>query len=468
MSFDGPNQRPGLQAATAAPALLAVLLVTIFITTASYPGFMSFDSIEALRQARFRVDGSQYPPFGSYVWRVFDDIWPGPTLMQFAQNTLLLGSFIWILHLLRWRSSLQILALVMVVALPPILGTMLVVWKDVAVAAFYLSGFATLFFVQQRSPFRRGWLIALAVLLVFCGMAYRFNAASGAAPLLVYAAWLALRGDTLPVQPVKTILIGATLLFALFLAVWAVNSFRFPTLARLERNTNMDIIMGFDLVGISRYAGVSVLPARDGGLVPIEYVQRIYDPRHLNFIALNDVEKRLAKLKPEEIVRTWLSAVKTHPAAYLRHRAEVFRVYLGLQPGEMFYVTHPSVDQNELGVTHTPNALTRIAVGYVWERRDSFLIRPWVYYAAAMLALATLFAFRGSGKRMEASIALGSSLLYLAPMFFITPAGDLRYNFWSIWGALCCIVFMVSGVRNWCGRTSSSGHGGFSQAGRIF
>lgn len=426
------------------PIILAVLLVTAFFTAASYPGFMSFDSIEALRQARFQVEGSQYPPFGSYVWRIFDAIWPGPTLMQLFQNALLLGSFAWILVLLRWHPLAQAAAVVAAAALPPITGTMLVVWKDVAVSAFFLSGLAMLFFVQQGAPRRRGAFLLLAVVLVFCGMAYRFNAASGAAPLLVYAAWLALDGDTMPGRRLRALVAGTVLLFFLFAIVWVVNSFRFPAMERLERNTNMDSIMRFDLAGISRYSGVSVLPARGGGMVPVEYVRRIYDPRHLNITSANDTEGRLAKQAPGEIAQGWVAAVRAHPLAYLRHRLEVFRIYVGLHRGEVFYVTHPSVDQNTLGITHEPTALTRLAVGYVWERRNGVLNHPWVYYAAGLVALGFLFVKGRKRHRPAAFCALASGLLYLAPMFLITPAGDLRYNFWSIWGALLCLVFAAS------------------------
>lgn len=426
------------------PVVLAVILATAFFTAASYPGFMSFDSIEALRQARFQVEGSQYPPFGSYVWRIFDAIWPGPTLMQLVQNGLLLGSFAWVLVLLRWHPIAQVAAVVTVAALPPIAGTMLVVWKDVAVAAFFLAGFATLFFVQQRVPRQRAAFLVLAVALVFCGMAYRFNAASGAAPLLVYAAWLALDGDAVPGRRLQALVSGTFLLFSLFAVVWVVNSFRFPTMERLERNTNMDSIMRFDLAGITRYSGISVLPARDGGMVPVEYVRRIYDPRHLNITSANDTEGRLARQEPGEIARSWVAAVRAHPLAYLRHRLEVFRIYVGLHRGEVFYVTHPSVDQNTLGVTHEPTALTRLAVGYIWERRNGVLNHPWVYYVAGLVALALLFLTGRTRHRAAAFCALASGLLYLAPMFLITPAGDLRYNFWSIWGALLCLVFVAS------------------------
>ncbi|MBK6004583.1 hypothetical protein JJB11_00645 [Ramlibacter ginsenosidimutans] len=427
-----------------AAGVMAVLLVTVFFTVASYPGFMSYDSLEALRQARSHVEGSQYPPFGSYVWRVLDWIWPGPSLMQLFQNALLLGSLVWILHSLRWNPIAQVVTVIAVAALPPLTGTMLVVWKDVAMAAFYAAGFAALVHARLRALPGKIW-IAFGVLLLFCGMAYRFNAASGALPLLIYAVWVA-RARSGRREIVRAALGGTGLVLVLFVLVLVVNSFRFPSMERLERNTNMDGIMRYDLIGISRFSGESVTPARDGGMVDVAYLRKIYDPRHVNITAANDVEHRVAVQEPGEIARYWVAAIRQHPGDYLRHRAAVFREYIGLHRHEPFYVTHPSVDENKLGISHTPNALTPVAVGYVWKARYSILERAWVYYVAGLLSLVVFLPKRNRRFAGEAVAALGSGLLYLAPMFFISPAADVRYNFWSIWGALLCLVFVVSSL----------------------
>lgn len=71
------RSRPGL----ILPLALAISSASA-ILLAVYPGFMSYDSLRALRDARGSVGGGTYPPFVSYVWRVFDWIWPGPALMR--------------------------------------------------------------------------------------------------------------------------------------------------------------------------------------------------------------------------------------------------------------------------------------------------------------------------------------------------------------------------------------------------
>ena len=429
------------------PAWLLIGLIVALISTASYPGFMSFDSIEALRQARGAVEGSQYPPFGSYVWRVFDWVWPGPTLMQLVQNTMLFGALTAILQALAWRVWMQACCLLICALAPPILGTMVVVWKDVAVAAFFLAGFAAFFRARQareNEPARR-WGIPAGFLLVFCGMAYRFNAASGALPLLVYGIWVAQpHGASAATNWRRAWLGGVAGVLVLFSLVWFVNTHRFPSLERLERNTNMDSIMRFDLIGLSTFAGRSFVLGRDGAPVDLEYLRKIYDARHLNLTSLHDSEGRVEGNVPQ-LSSIWLHALAEHPQAYLQHRLAVFREYIGWHGREAFYITHPSLDANPWNLTHTPNALTRELVPYLWNFRLGPLDKPWIYYGVALTGLLLMFVLRVRRYRAEATIVLASGMLYLAPMFLITPAWDLRYNFWSIWGAIVSLCFVATG-----------------------
>ncbi len=424
---------------------LFALAIALLVSFASYPGFMSFDSVEALRQAREGVEGSQYPPFGSYVWRVLDWIWPGPTLMQLFQNGMLLMAFACVLNGIGWPWLIRLAILVAFSLTPPITGTMLVVWKDVAVAAFYMLSFALIFAASRcELNLATKCLLAAAVLSLFCGMAYRFNAASGAFALLVYVFLVLHKGQGRNVFFLRSFVFGVLSLFFLFLMVWVVNSFKFPEFVRLEKNTNMMSIMRHDLVGISVYSGKSFLIDKSGGPVDTAYLEKIYDARHLNITSANDSEGRISA-DVSALPRQWMAAIENKPMAYLRHRAAVFSEYVGFHRHEVFYVTHPNVDANKFGITQSPNFMTALAVNYVVSFSRSFLDRAWIYYLVGIVALVFAFARRSLRYRTEATVILASALLYLAPMYFITPAGDLRYNFWSICGALASILFVVAG-----------------------
>lgn len=427
--------------------LLVAFGLAILISAASYPGYMSFDSVETLRQARGAVEGSQYPPFGSYVWRVFDFIWPGPTLMQFVQNCLLLVSFACLIA----RTRLPVIFLIACVCgfafVPPLFGTMIVVWKDVAVAACYMAALAFLASGRsERWPQMRTYIV-LGLFLTWCGMAYRFNAATGAFPLAVLAVHQ-IRGKGIGSKvSLSTIISGGVLTVAMFTMVWLVNSYRFPTFERLERNTNSDSIMRYDLIGISAFSGVSVVPSVTGQPVPVPYLKSIYDPRHLNITGNNDVQKLVAGQIPN-ISSLWMRSIAAHPIAYLHHRADVFREYIGLHSHDVFYVTNPSIDANHLGVSFTPTSFKSWFATKMWDSRNSLFCRAYLYYVFAALLLVSAFIFGDKKYTQLAAFSLASGYLYLFPMFVITPAADLRYNCWSVAASILADIFSIASIRS--------------------
>jgi len=424
----------------------AALVAACFVTAASYPGFMSYDSMQELLEARTFVDGSQYPPFGSYVWRLLDWIAPGPTLMQFVQNGLLLFSVAYLLNRTRLHVGFLLACLLAFVAAPPILGTMLVVWKDVAVAACYMAALALAVSISRTHGRERNLVVAaLSVFFVWCGMAYRFNAISGALSLIFYTVWKLRDARGTGPRVVVSFAIALVCTAILCAAVWVLNNYRLPGFERLARNTNPDAIIAYDLIGISAFSNQPIVPSAKGGFVSPGYLKSIYDPRHLNITAANDHEHLVAR-SVDHMWSRWLSAIASNPLAYLKHRASVFREYISLHQHEVFYVTQGGIAPNRLGITYTPTALSRRVVAYVWDARFSVFCRPWMYYVVALAFVAALGVRRKAPYKLEAVVALSSGYLYFALMFFITPAADLRYNLWSVSSAIIAIVFSIAGL----------------------
>src|SRR4051812_38167548 len=58
----------------------------LFTVAVYFPGYMSPDSVEQLRQARFGVPNNMYPPLMAYIWSITDKIWPGPAGMLILNN----------------------------------------------------------------------------------------------------------------------------------------------------------------------------------------------------------------------------------------------------------------------------------------------------------------------------------------------------------------------------------------------
>lgn len=73
-------------------SLAIPLLFSLGVAALFYPGFMSYDTLHALRSARNGVIDSMWPPMVSYVWRVVDLVSSNPSAMHFSQVFLLLFS----------------------------------------------------------------------------------------------------------------------------------------------------------------------------------------------------------------------------------------------------------------------------------------------------------------------------------------------------------------------------------------
>jgi len=414
--------------------VLAATATATFILVAVWPGFMSYDSLRALEEARTAVRGGDYPPFVSYVWRVLDWIWPGPPLMLFAQNFVLVLAFAAILRTLGYPVYAIVAGTILFCLIPPILGPMLVVWKDISVSACLAAAVAC-FLASEGSP---RW-IAGGVIMLAAGGAFRWNAITAIVPLAAWFAWE--RGfGALPRG--RAIVAGVAIVAGIAVVVAVLNSYRFPDFSRLGSPNGPKNVMIHDLVAMTGSTGRHLVPGpvHDD---EIEYFRRIDDPRHVERVDANDPEERVQRLfeTADPIVRmAFLSALREEPAAYFQRRTAVLRELIGATDAHTFMPTHPFVDANTLGVTHYPTALTWRLTDYIWNESAKPFGKPWFYYLLGALALMVAL-WRPGTRERAAALAIGASgFCYLGALYFVTPAADVRYNHWP----LVCATILVA------------------------
>jgi hypothetical protein len=418
------------------PCLLSVLILFVV-----WPGFMSWDSLHALDEARHGVSGGDYPPFVSYVWCPLDKIYPGPALMLFFQNTLLLVSLGWLLRSMGMGYRSFVACLILLTTFPPVLGPMLVVWKDVLMAACFTAAIASIVHetsLGENESWQWKWWLGLAAWLVFVGSAVRFNAVVAAIPLWW---WMAFRAHArmharLPVILSFLIMISVT-------ALWLVNHYRLPDFSRLAPASYMSILKSFDLIGTSYFADQVLLPPTMYQQYPgysAEDIARIYHPEHVNLcIAVyNKPPAGDARRYPhtelassEEIDGAWRQAICHYPLAYFRHRLAVISQLVGLGTTHAFYATHYGVDANELGVKFVPGSLSEGVASYVLRTADLTLCRAWVLYLLGFITMALTLLWRVRGSQPPLIIA-ASGFIYLLCFLPVLPAADMRYNLYGL------------------------------------
>jgi hypothetical protein len=207
----------------------------------------------------------------------------------------------------------------------------------------------------------------------------------------------------------------------------------------------------FDLLGISVCSQQVLLPQN---MLPPEMsmdeLNHLYRPEHVQkAFGIEFVAPRYLALsgipEPSVLNAMWIEAVLEHPSCYLWHRARVAQFLLGAHTGDVFYITHPGVDANDLGVSATPSAITRTVVEWVLSNSHSLITRVWIYLAIGTICLMVAIFFRFPHRDIAAAAYL-SGAFYTLVSIPLVPAADLRYQLWTVVAMLAASISVISGV----------------------
>lgn len=416
---------------------------------------MSYDSIRMLEEARSYVRGGIYPAGPVYILRFFDAFGNGLTLMLQAQNFILLLSLMLILRLLGAGLTCSTIALVVLVAIPTVIGCMLVLWKDVTLTSLMICSIAVVYWAHQTRPkancFRAAKWGALSLLIL--GTLVRFNAITSTAVILVYWVIVFYHEDSIK----KKFWIFATALLLNVIFSMIINNYRFPEFKRLPPNPLTSIIMINDLIGISKWSGVSLIPfdsreSDNSFKEPIEKIERIYSP--LGAVEMNNKNVRLGnivrthppKYTQGDIIRAWGMAIYQHPLAYLKYRWDLFAEIIGATTHKTFEPTHFNrIDENPFGIKFEERAITSYALEYIKIGSGLPIGKPWIMFIVSAICF-LYYALKKSSLSNEINLlsifSFAAALLYIAPFFIISGTGEVRYSFPSI--ILCSVpIFIV-------------------------
>jgi hypothetical protein len=406
------------------------LLISLAIAALFYPGFMSYDTLHALRGARNGVTDSMWPPMVSYVWRVVDLLSPNPSAMHFSQVFLLLFSIFIVVFFFTKKIRYATVFMLLYLSIPAVLGTVAVIWKDVLMAAFFLASFAVIVFM--RLIVNKWWFLFLSLLvicLIFLGVCSRHNAIIGAVPLLFYLA-LIMRTRIFIKYPLNlclsTILLGSLLTGAVFVAKTQLDNYSLPGFVKLN-NSNDEFIQTVRVLDV---AGASLCMGRNlfADMVPnlsLAEISSGYDPRHINFskgiLEKVPVDSRISKI--------WVSVAVHHPICFFNNKFELTKYMVGANQGGQFIITAPSIDKNEYGYSLPESSLRDAAVTYIVNASNLPFYKPWFLYLISIGA----FVYMARVRALTAdylTIYL-SAIFYFAGLVMFGNAADARLPFYT-------------------------------------
>lgn len=413
-------------------AILAIgwLLFLVY----SFPGYMSYDSVWQLIQARgLESINDWHPPLMAFVWRYLDHLIAGPFLMLAIQSLAFLIGLYFLLKQVMPSRTAAIVASVMLV-LPQNLIVMAVIWKDSQMAGFLIASIAALLIGSR--PLR-----VTAVVLLFFATAYRYNAAAATLPIIVLL-WD--RRDS--VSWVRRWLIAGGVWFAITLAALVVNG----ALTQKKAHPWPTASAPVDLVGTIHYSrrldNDELL--RDTQEVPWISTTNIQTQAHTTYKPQNsflDVTQGSRALmqyistdeQRAAITRAWKTVVFKHPYAFLRHRLHQFGAQLNPQAAVWYGFVNEAWAED---VLHYRRQHSRVQLWWVKQMvklsaTDLFLVRIYFWVAIILIPLA---------RRNRTALTLFvSGVLYELGLLLVAPAIDYRYSHWLVVTTIIGIIVLV-------------------------
>lgn len=432
---------------------------SVFLALTAYPGFMSYDSIHLVREARGTVEGWGYPTLPVYVFRLFDLFGNGNAIQFLIQNMIVLTCFNLILSRLRVSWVLILVANGVVLSNPLTMGAMLVLWKDVTLLAIALIVLLALVWRQTNvGPTKLDsyakWMI---LVMIFLLGAMRLNALPLALGLFTY--WTLIYFPHL--LPKFRIALITTLTIGTFLFTSLLQTVGFPEMKILTPSTQVQFLMVYDLVGISNFAGESLVPFPskqdpDPERIPISTIKAVYSNFGSMVMSANANALGLSfntfpsGYNESDIRNAWGHAVLTYPGAYAQYRLDIFGAVIGTTVDRTFEPTHfNTIDENDLGITFKKMPFTDAVLSYIWQTSSM-----WVFMPATTWVIATLISGWGLVRRFNMNevtkVALSTyilGLVYLLPYFLVAWSGEVRYAYPSTFLFALSMVLGLEGLR---------------------
>lgn len=419
-------------AVRAAPPLLILAAGGIALLVYAYPGQMSDDAFELLRQARGRFFDDRYPPALPALWRHLELFVAGPAAILLVQGAaFLLGAFAILRRALSPRAAAW--ATCALVVFPPILAPLAQISSHALMAALLAAGAGPLAWAYPG--LQRAGLGALLV-----ATAVQPSAAVATLPLVLVHWRPELDGR-------RRLLHAIVAWLAITVAAMGLDAFYAKQPAHPWHST----LAAFDLAGtlVRADAELGALDgtgfAGDRGAIRARYTPAEARP----LVSGDDAPWAFPSdgtappaAQRDALARAARAVAGDHPGAYLAHRLAVMRELLWLG------TRHPDaavLDRELPAVALRFGIPTRSS-----ELQDAWtsvlaalaahtpLFVPWLYLAVALLLLPL------ARRHRDVLALLASGLAFEASLFVTATGAAYAPSLWPIASTCLAIVLLLA------------------------
>ena len=404
------------------------LLISIGIAALFYPGFMSYDTLHAIRGARNGITDSIWPPMVSYIWRAVDLVSLNPSAMHFSQIFLLICSIFFIVFFFSKKVSCATIFILIYLSIPAVLGTVAVIWKDVLMAAFFIAAFAVTLLMKHIKNKKLIFMsFVLASGLIFLGICSRHNAITAAIPLIFFSTYIFFLKFNF--NYFKKIIFfsvsGIILILFNYTMKTQLDNYSFPNFVKLNAKFNdFSGLKILDISGASICLDKNLFSKIDQNLTVAD-IKQMYDPKHVNLSA-----KITSKfIRNKEIDSIWRNLIKEHPVCFFHYKFNMMMYMVGANSGTQFLITHPSVDENEFGYKLEYSSLREFFLRYIIGGSSFFFVKPWFIYLISIGSFVWLY--RNKKLKPEYLALYFSGLFYFGSFVLFGNAADARLLFYT-------------------------------------
>lgn len=445
------------------------VIVTLVLT---FPGFLCWDSIIQLSQARSGIFSDLHPPMMAFLWRMVELVITGPFGMLLIQVVTIWTGLFFVqrFYLDRSRSIIKTIMPMLVVFSPPVFGILGLVSKDIQMTAWLIlaTGLAARTIQKhvttETIPPLSFTLFWIALWLALTLRHNAIGAALGIVWFLVFSLFFCNKGLFRRLLFTFCIALSSTIV----LFVLAVSANRLITSVKLHPWVQIAV---FDIVGTAAYAEDSdyvkhMHLSSLGGILrrpdlTTDELIESYRPYDWSMSFKEGPLVNLWTYIPNEserdaLIKTWLRVVRTYPSAYLFHRLAVFREALGLgdhRSSGIYYSDWNNFADKAaaLNIHHEATLSSLQSAVYLVLRglqRYTPLFRPYIYGLISILCLifGAVFLIRGMSSLpfFLALSGLGSELT----VFVAAPTFEYRYSYWMIFSSILSLILLFIQIKS--------------------
>ncbi|WP_339456876.1 hypothetical protein [Pseudomonas sp. EA_65y_Pfl1_P120] len=405
---------------------LASFICSIVSVAAFYPGAMTWDSLDQLRQARAGEYTDWQPPAMAFIWSLLLNISDGPGGMLIFHFTLLWAS---VLILFKWCAREEyrfgVLFLLLPI-LPWILNFQFTIWKDVGMAYAWGLAVAICIYFRNQEKFPRAAAVLVIALFIY-GSLVRSNSLSAGVFLMPFLAISIFKLNTIK-STIAFMVLGCVITILAHLSVGA--------LLQAKKTNSVSYVM-FDDVMALKLRGVDV---------PVSFLtpQEVDAIKHCEYLKAHEIgaafcisDEQFTSITRErfpDLKAAWLESVPRNLSVYASFRLNAFLNLIRSPSLLPYYYNEFNVKNPPFTVhsgTRAPSTGEHLVNDFVNSSAQLIpsLFKPYAWLIAS-LTLVLYFklshAFRGTSLWLLPMSGLSYTMAYLP----ITPAADLRYAYW--------------------------------------